>query len=164
MSSDPPPFTKFHDTFSDLGSLLDSISSATDPSSAASAYGDACSGKRDYGKDSGGNVVLDATGQPSQVTVVKPGAKDVLQPVIDGLSSDQVDDFEGLNFTDPDDDTKKRTDILNSAYSAWDKSAGAYMKLDTTTGDTERANLESRLQEFDAAVQGDGDPAVSPDQ
>lgn len=160
-----PTFTKFNDTFTDLSKLLDSISSAgPDPAGLAKAYGDACAGKRSYGKNADGNVILDSSGQPSQVTVIKPGAKDVLQPVVDGLTTDQVGYFEGLNFTDPNDDTKKRTDILNSSYSAWDSAAAAYMKGDKTTGDQARSDLQSRLQEFDTTVEKKGDPAVSPDQ
>lgn len=162
----PPPFTKFSDAFSDLTALLDNVKSeaSKDKASGATAYGNACAGKRDYGKDASGNVILDGKGQPSQVTVTAKGAKDIIQAVTDPMTSDQVEYFSGLSFTDPSDDVKKRGDIVNSAYSAWDKSASKYMQNDSTTGDSEKATLQSRLQEFDAVIQNAGSPAVTPDQ
>lgn len=168
MADDPPPFTQFNDTFGDLSSLLDNIESeaAKGQAEGATAYGDACSGKKNYGTDSSGNVSVDSSGQPNQVTTVQKGSTDIIKAVTDGLSSDQLGYLSGLatdSFNNNDEDGM-RTDVLNSAYSAWDKSAAAYMKADTSGGDSARSDLQSRLQEFDSAVQGQGDPAVSPDQ
>jgi len=161
-------FTKFSDTFHDLGLLLDAVKqgAAQGKAQGSSAYGDACSGKRDYGKDASGNVILDASGKPAQVTVTKKGAKDIIGAVTVAMDQTQLASLSGLG-TDSfmkNDVTGMQADALNSAYAAWDASASKYMKGDVSGGDAARAALQARLQEFDLAVAGSGSPTVQPDQ
>jgi len=91
-------------------------------------------------------------------------AKDVLKPVVDKLSPDQVNFMAGLGFTAPNDDAKKRTDILNSVMSAWDAPAAHYMKGETGAGDKGKSALYDRLQEFDTALETQGKTPVSADK
>lgn len=91
-------------------------------------------------------------------------AKDILKPVVDKLSPDQVNFLSGLGFTAPNDDKKKRTDILNSVVSAWDAPAAHYMKGETGAGDKGKSALFDRLQQFDDALSTQGKTPVPPDK
>lgn len=91
-------------------------------------------------------------------------AKDALKQVVDKLSPDQVNFMSGLGFTAPNDDAKKRADILNSVISAWDAPAAHYMKGETGAGDKGKSELYDRLLQFDTALETQGKTPVPPDK
>lgn len=146
------PPTPFADTYMELNALLNTIRWASSTgkvlhavqtqgqppgstTTAAKAYGDA------YGK-----------------------AKGILKPVVDRLSPVQLEYLSGLGFTDPGDDAKKRTDVLNSVVCSYDTVAAKYMKGELQTGDAGRPVLLARLSEFDDAIIFEGKPSVTPDK
>lgn len=91
-------------------------------------------------------------------------AKDALKKVIDKLTPAQINFMSGLGFTDPNDDAKKRTDILNSAISSWDAAAAKYMKGHLDEGDAARKKFHTRMREFDDTLLLEGKPPVTPDK
>jgi hypothetical protein len=91
-------------------------------------------------------------------------AKEALKAVVDKLTPDQVNFMSGLGFTNPGDDAKKRTDILNSVVSAWDAPASKYMKGQTGEGIKGKAAMYTRLQQFDDALETQGKTPVPPDK
>lgn len=161
----PRPRT-FNSLLGDLNGLLDKVKAgaAKGKKEAAVAYGEASSGKRDYGKGPDGRVLLGPDGQPSKVTVTEKGVKDFIKPFVDSLTPEEVQWFAGLNFTDANDDAKKRTDIVNTIVAAWDKAAGKYMNQDIGGGDALRDGLVQRLQQLDATLSSRGQTPVAPDQ
>lgn len=137
LASLRPPFAEL---YSPLTALLDVISkeaSMATPVSpkAAKAYGDG------YTK-----------------------AKDLIKPVVDKLTTEQVNFLSGLQFTSPSDDQKNRVDILNSVISSWDSAAAKYMKGKIAEGDTAKKQFFDRLIEFDGAITSKGKPPLSPDK
>lgn len=166
-----PPFTEFSKLYDQLTALLDNIKNAAPqgkslPDSAhaepgttdtgAKAYGEALSGVTKYTKDADNNVV--------STEKVSKSVQDIIKPVTDALSPTQVGYFSGLNFTDPKDVDKQRTDVVHALQTAWDASASKYMKNAQSDGDSLRPKLLARLQEFDTAVQTLGKTPVKPDQ
>ena len=91
-------------------------------------------------------------------------AKEVVTNFVAGLTPDDLESLSGMGFTDPNDDAKKRTDVVNTVMSAWDRSASNYMKMDIISGDAGKSSLQFRLQELDAAIQDPSTYAVTPDQ
>lgn len=153
---------RFSFLYPQLSALLDKIKNVSGKD-AASAYSDASSGKMEYGKDAKGKVKVGADGQPADVKVVEKGAKDVIKELVDQLSPQEIGYLSGLNFTAPNDDKKKRTDVVNSVLTAWDKSAAKYMKQERAAGDAARKDLQARLAEFDTAIRTQGKTPVKPD-
>lgn len=90
-------------------------------------------------------------------------ASDLAKQIVNGMPPAQVDFFSGLNFTDPNDLTKKQTDITNSTLAAWDKAAAKFMHGQFNDGESARLNMQKRLQEFDDVIANSGNPAVTPD-
>lgn len=90
-------------------------------------------------------------------------AKEEIKRVTDSLTPQEIDFLSGLGFTNPSDEAKKRTDVLNSALTAWDKAASAYMKQAGAQGDAARADMKKRFAEFDDAIFTKGKTPVKPD-
>lgn len=154
-------FNGFAGLYTPLKALLDKIRSAG--KDAVSAYSAAQSGKLDYGKDEKGKVKIGANGQPSEVKVLEPGAKTVIEDYVKTLTATEIGYLSGLGFTAPNDDKKKRTDVVNSVLSSWDKSASKYMKQELAAGDAAASTLKSRLDEYDTAIRTQGKTPVKPD-
>jgi hypothetical protein len=151
----PPPFNKFGDLYNPLVALLDRIKSEAPkgkpvPETAPNGDPLAAPGTTDTGAKEYGDAVKKA--------------KDLIKPVTDGMTPEQINFCSGLGFTDQNNDDKKRGDILGAVQSAWDASAAKYMKQAQGDGDGLRPTLQARLHEFDVAVQTAGKTAVKPDQ
>jgi hypothetical protein len=145
-----PPFSEFSNLNDPLTKLLDSIKSAAPsgtptPASAGAAPGTTDTGAKAYG---------DAHGK----------ASDAIKAVVTALDDTSIGYFKGMGFTDPNDVSKQRTDVLNSVLNSWDQPASKYMKNAISDGDGLRPAMLSRLQEFDTAVQTAGATPVKPDQ
>ena len=139
----------FANTYSELSELLDGIKKAA-PTGKPTPPQAKSPGVTDEGAKAYGN----AYGK----------AKAVLQKAADALTPEQVNAMSGLGFTKPADDKAKRTDIVNSALTAWDKSASSYMKNQQAAGDTARTALQARLNESDKSIAGPQPrPPVKPD-
>lgn len=90
-------------------------------------------------------------------------AKDVVGKHVAKLTPDEVDwAWKGLELDTPAD--KRPTDVINSVVAAWDKSAAKYMRNNTGEGDSNKAALSSRLQEFDTAISSQGGTPVKKDE
>lgn len=162
------PITPFSDVSSLLTKLLDSIKSASSLSKISTTQA------------SLGSVVVNSqlhakTLKAARHTSVSAEAgkaygdgygkaKDALKKVIDKLTPTQVDFMSGLGFTDPNDDAKKRTDILNSVISSWDAAAAKYMNGHHSEGDAARKTFHARIREFDDTLLLEGKPPVTPDK
>ena len=132
----------FHNLYWPLSANLDRIHKARPGNDAASAYGDAY------------------TGNPGKKIT---GAKSIIEKYVKALTPAEVDYLNGLGFTDPNSDEKKRVDIVNSLLCTWDVAAAKLMKGDFTGGLAAALALADRLDEFDATVNGKGTPALKPD-
>jgi hypothetical protein len=132
----PKPFTKFSDAFQALSVMLDKIRDAFPQGKAAvgTAYG------AQHGR-----------------------ANDACKKVVTALAPSQVDLFAGLTFTDAHDPVKKRTDVTNSMLTAWDKAAAKYLHGQNNDGDSARADMKKRYEEFDKVVTNLAKTAVTPD-
>lgn len=154
-------FNGFAGLYTELKALLDKVRNGG--KDAAKAYSDAQSGKLEYGKDPDGKVKIGSNGQPSEVKVIEKGAKAIIEGHVNSLSPEHIGYLSGLGFTAPNDDKKKRTDIVNSVLSAWDKPAAKYMKQELSAGDGAVPAFKQRLEEFDTAIRTQGKTPVKPD-
>lgn len=141
----PVVIDNFESIYTTLTALLDRIRSESPKGvkQGAVAYSTAYSGNADQ------NVV---------------GAADIIKKHVNDMTIEQVNALSGLKFTDPNDDAKKRQDVINSALSAWDAVASKYMKNAQQDGDDLRPNLLTRLKEYDTVISNAGTPPVTPDK
>lgn len=156
-------YSNFVNLFPFLSSLLDDIKNAPSKD-AATAYGEAMSGKFEYGKGPDGKVKVGEDGKPSDVKIVQDGAKTLIEGLVATLTSKEIDYMSGLKFTDVSDDEKKRKDVVNSALSHWDASASKYMKQDRKGGDEAREAFRKRLYDYDTAIVSSGKTPIKPDE
>jgi len=183
-----PVFAGFNGLYSQLSAFLDTIKNAkpgqpviTQPSpqaaklglgpttstpdlktARATAYSQAGNGITKYGSPD------PTTGQPPIVSQTD-GAKQVIQKFVQTLSTTTVGYLSGIGFTNgspppaPPTLTSNQNDVVNNVYSAWDKSAGKYMKGDSSGGDTARDDLQTLLKAYDTAIKTQGKtPAPKP--
>lgn len=182
----PPPFSGFSDLFSQLTPFLDQVKNAqpgppvtTQPSpqaaklgigpttstpdlksARATAYGQAGNGVIKYG-----DKPDPTTGQPVVLSQTD-GAKQVIQKYVQTLDDTTIGYLSGIGFSNgsppaaPPTLTSDQNDVVNDIYSAWDKSAGKYMNGDASAGDSARDDLQTRLQQYDTAVQTQGQTPV----
>lgn len=180
-----PPFSGFSDLFSQLSGFLDTIKNAqpgppttTQPSAKAAklgvpattstptlkgaraaAYGTAGNGVITYGPAPAGG------GQPP-VTSQTDGAKQIIQNFVATLDDTTIGYLSGISFSNgspppaPPTLTSDQNDVVGDIYSAWDASASKYMNGDSATGDSKRNDLQTRLGQYDTAVQTQGSTAV----
>lgn len=80
------------------------------------------------------------------------------------LTSVQLEYLSGLGYTTPTSTQANQADVANSVMSAWDKAASFFLHGNKTSGASAEVTLLTRLHQFDAALQGKGKPAVTPDQ
>ncbi len=156
----PPPFSGFSDLYPKLTPLLDNVKKAaptgtTIPQKTSGAQPPA------YVTDAGAKAYATARGGDQNANPKVDGAQQIIGNFVKTLSDTQVGYLSGLNFTKP--PNSDRDDVTNSALTAWDKSASKYMNNLMSDGDSARTALQTRLQEFDTAIQTAGQTAVTPD-
>jgi hypothetical protein len=134
-------------------------------SARATAYGQAGNGVITYGP----TPPLGPPGTPTPsppIASQTDGAKQVIQKFVATLDTTTIGYLSGIGFTNgsppkaPPTLTSDQNDVVNDVYSTWDASAGAYMKGDSSTGDSKRSDLQTRLGQYDTAVQTMGKTAV----
>jgi len=143
-------YQNFESAYNPLVVQLDSIRAAAPTGKPVPAAAKAAPGTTDAGAKAYGDAYKKA--------------KDILQKVVDGLTAEDVNFLDGLGFANPNDEKKKRTDVLNSALAAWDKPASKYMKSALGEGDGLKPELLNRLKEFDTAIRTQKKTPVKPDQ
>jgi len=176
----PPPFTGFSDLFPKLTPFLDQVKKAATQGNVVPAK---TSGKMlplyitdmgatAYGAAGGGTITYNPPDPTTNAVTVKSqtdGAKQVIAALVQTLTDTQVGYLMGLGFSGnpapmpPPTLTSQQNDIVGSVYGAWDKAAAAYLSNDTSTGDTNKATLQTRLGQFDTAIQTLGKTALPPD-
>lgn len=157
LSKKSPPFGGL---LSSLNTLLDQIKSEATKGSkeGASAYAKASSGVTKL--DDKNQPVKDSKGEFVKTT---KGSRDYVAPVVKNLSAEQLDwVWKGLELSSAPD--KRADDVINSILSTWDAAAAKYMKNDAGGGDSARAKLSPRLQEFDTALSSKGGTPVKKDE
>lgn len=141
----PPvvPFTKFSDTYSDLNSQLLEVS-------------------KEYSK--GQSAVYTALSKQSAL------ASGSISTVVNSLTATQIGYCSGMVFRNPgntnvkDAKNNNQGDILASIEGAWQTAASDYVKGDSSTGASDSAKLQTRLQDFDTAISTLGKTPVPPDK
>jgi len=179
-TTQPPPFTGFTDLFSKLTPFLDQVKSAATQGNVIPAKTSGKTlplyitdmGAAAYGTAGGGTVTYNPPDPTTNAVTVKSqtdGAKQVIETFVQTLSTTQVGYLSGLGFSGnpapmpPPTLTSQQNDIVNSVYGYWDKAASAYLSNDTSTGDTNTAALQTRLGQYDTAIQTLGATALPPD-
>lgn len=91
-------------------------------------------------------------------------ARDIVAQVVGHVSTKHVELFANLGFSDPNDVSKKRNDVVNSALSSWDAAAAKYAKGKAQEGNALRSAFEARMREFDNVVVSKGLFLPAPDK
>ncbi len=104
-----------------------------------------------------------AADAPAAYATAHGKASSSIAAMVQQLSTAQINYLTGLQFTTPGDFPSNQADVVNSVLSAWDMPASKYMNLSASAGDSLRPTFQSRLMDFDVAIQTTGSPGIAPD-